>query len=171
MLKRLTIDNLEISRENVSFLDLYCSSRAKFGLEGSNTGYRDMFDRMSQIVIGPAQQGHPLATPILLSSHTLIERTEIYGVNKTHLPDKVLSDVFGMVFMETEVTLPKPSIGEPGPKHSYLKFAWHPGQRGLDLQLELPIEVALEITKGVREYLPEELIKQVTPYYKIPTAA
>jgi hypothetical protein len=170
MLKKLTMDNLALCREHISFLDVYCSERAKFGLEGSHTRYRDLFDELSQIVIGPSRFGEPLATPILLPNYTLIERTEFYGVNGQNLPDKVLSDVFGAVFMDTEVKLPTPREGETqAPKHLFLKFANHPGQTGLDIQFEFPVEVALEITKNVRDYLPAELIKGVTSYFRQPS--
>ncbi len=166
------MQNLELSRKHVSFLDVYCSIKAKPGLERQHTRYRDMFDDISQIVIGPTEHGHPLATPILLPNYTLIERTELYGVNKTHIPDRVISDLLVAVFMDADILLPTPREGEAqAPKHLFLKFASHPGQIGLDIQLEFPPEIALEITKGLRDYLPTELLKQVTTHYRVPRVA
>jgi hypothetical protein len=168
MLKRLTMDNLELSREHISFIDVYCSERAKLNLERPSMDCKSLWDKISQVVIGTSSSGEPQATPILLPSYTLIERTELYGVNNTHLPDKVISDVFGAIFMDTDVQIPSPRTGETqAPKSSFLKFASHPGQGGLDIQFEFPPEVALQITRGVRDYLPTELIKDVYSYIQL----
>lgn len=167
MLERLTMDDLELSKSYVSFFDVYCSERAKFSLEKGHQGYRDLFDRLSQVVIGPSENGKPLATPHLLRNYTLIERTELYGVNNKHLPDILLSRVFGAVFMDTDIPIPEPREGEQqAPKHSFLKFVSFPNQTGLNIQLEFPPEVTLKITENVRNYLPAELVKDVTSYLR-----
>ena len=169
MLERMHLGSLELSKDNVTFLDVYCSGIAKWGLERGHTRQRSMFDNLSQIVIGASENSRPLATPILLPSYTLIERTELYGVNNNYLPEKVLSDVLGVVFMNTDIPLPAPRKGEEqSPKHSFIKFVSRPGQVGLDIQFEFPIEVALQVTKRIRDYLPAELLKQVTTNYRIP---
>lgn len=170
MLKRLTMGNLELSKSHVSFLDVFCSKRAKLGLERVYEEDKDLFDNISQIVIGASENGRRLATPMLLPTYTLIERTELYGVNNNPLPDKVISDVFGSVFMDTDVPLPAPREGEQqSPKNSLLKFAIYTGQVGANIHFEFPVEVALDITKRVRDYLPAELLKGVTSYFRQPS--
>lgn len=169
MLERLKMESLELSKTHVSFLDVYCSKRAKWDFECSRGRYRGMFEDISQIVIGVSEHGRALATPVLLPSFTLIERTELYGVNNKHLPDQTISDVFCAIFMDTDIPLPEPIPGrQQSPKHSFVKFAYHPNQIGLDIQFEFPPKIALDITKRVRDYLPPELLKEVRSYIRTP---
>lgn len=165
MLTRLSLGGLSINQEHITILDVYSSERAKRGLESGIDLQEHLFDNISEIVISPAGQ----ARPILLPDFELLQRNEFYGVNRTYFPAQALGDVFERVFMDTEIQLPEPREGEqPAPKHSLLKYATYPGQIGIDIQLEFGPQVALDLTQRLRDYLPAELLKGVTSFYRTP---
>ena len=165
MLKRLSIDGLKLSPVHTSVLDVYCSEVAKRTLEGNPSRYDNLFDRMTQIVMGPKDK----ISPVLLRNFTLIESNEFYGVmhdgNRQYLPAQVLADTFGVVYMDAPIELPQPRHGEEQvPKQVFLKSAYSNGQVGKEFQLEFGPEVALDLTRRLRDYLPQELLKEVTSH-------
>ena len=164
MLERLTIDGMEINTNHITVLDVYCSRRAKIALEGGRAPF-NMFDYLSQIIIG--HQGR--MTPVLLPGFELAERNEFYGVEGQHFPITALRDLFLRVFQDTDLPLPLHSPDEPKTeKRDLLRFASYPGQNAIDLQIDFPPRVALDLTQKLRDYLPAELLKQVTPHYRAP---
>lgn len=141
MLKRLSLEGLEVRKEHVSVVDVYCSEGAKRNLE---VGYKSkswipitFFDRITQMIIGP--EGN--INPILLPEFGLIERTEVYGINGNHIPDKALADVFEVVFMDTSMELSDSQILSP--KYVFLKPVYYSGQIGREFQLEFEPELLL----------------------------
>jgi len=165
MLERLSVEGLEISKDYISVLDVYCSDVAKRILEGNLSGPGNLFDRTTQIAIASGEQ----TNPILLPNFSLVERNQFYGVNGQHLPLQVLVDTFYAVFMDTPIELPEPCKGEEQtPKHIFLKPAHSSGQVGKEFQLEFGPQIGLDLTSRLRDYLPEELLKEVISYIEIP---
>ncbi len=165
MLQRLNLEGLEIDRNHLSVLDVYCSDVAKRILEGELRGRGNLFDRITQIAIGPSG----VINPVLLPDFELIERNKFYGANGQYLSAEVLADIFNIVYMDAPIELPEPREGEePLPKHFFLKSVYHSRQIGKEFQLEFRPQIALDLTQRLRDYLPGELLKNVTSYVKLP---
>lgn len=160
MLERLHIEGLEVCRDYTSVLNVYSSERAKrFFEEGKLQSNPNLFDKIVQFYISQRESTHP----VLLPGHGIIERNELYGVNGGNLPDRVLFSILASVLddfssKDLEVRTAQKNI----------KFATYPGQTGIDFHLEIPPIKALELTKRLRDYLPEALLKGVTPYVRVP---
>jgi len=143
MTERMDMGDLEVASAYITNLDVY----------------RSLFST-TQVVIYP-ERGD--SHPAIMIPDGLVERSQFYGVNKTHFPPKVLRDLLVRIFMDSDVDLPvfNDLEGNPRetPKHCYVKFAYYENLRdGVDLQLDLPPRTVLELTEEVRARMPLELI-------------
>ena len=160
-MQRLELGNLQIAKNKVSYLELYCTENAKKVLEGNEDLVKNLnlFDEITTIKI-KTQSEIEMNPP---SYDTLIERTEFYGIKRelftsveeNFFPPKVIANA--LIYI---VGLEMPA--------SKLKWAWYPELKGIEYNLEVEPKKALELTQKVRDFLPEKIVKQVSSYLKIP---
>lgn len=168
MMKRLELGNLKISKDKISYLEIYCTKNAKKFLE-TGTGNLNLFDKLTSIRI--RKQGEE--SDYLLSCDTLIERTEFYGI-KRELFTSTEEDLFISV---EEDFLPSKSIVialfdlifQIRHPNRLMKPVYYPGLIGLEYQLELEPNKTLELTQKVRNFFPKEIVKEANSYFQIST--
>lgn len=162
-MQRLKLGNLQIAKDKISYLEFYCTDNAKKALEGdSDLAKRlNLFDKMTTLRIrtkDDKELGARLPLP-----DVLIERTEFYGIKRelftsvgeNFFPPKVIANaLIYIVGLEMPIGM--------------LKWAWYPKLEGLEYNLEVEPKKTLELTQKVRDFLPQEIVKQVDSYLQIP---
>lgn len=149
-MKRLELGNHRISKNHISYLELYCSEKAKLITEkGKNI--TKFLDRISKINIRTDKDKE--IEPIFYN--TLIERTHFYGIDDDYFANNIIVSALTDIIKKELYSLYFPSL---------LKRFYNPNKNVIELELEFEPKIALEITKSVRDFLPRELIKEVETF-------
>ena len=154
-MKKLELENLKISKNKISYLEVYCTKNAKNFLE-TGTGSLKLFDKLTGIKIRRQEEWSGYS-PLY---NTLIERTEFYGtkielftsVEEDFLPSRSIVEVISQILKIRHLKL--------------MKQVNYPDLTGLEYQLDLEPNKVLELTQKVRDFFPKEIVKHVHSYVK-----
>ncbi len=158
-MQKLSLGNLQISKNKISYLEVYCTNNAKKILEKENNVSDNFFDEITNIKIRTENNNAIVLGPPL--QEVLIERTEFYGIKRElftsieeeFLPLKSIAQVISYLAFN--------KIGT-----NKIKSVWYPELKGIEYILETEPKIVLELTKEVRDFFPEEIIKGVNSYFK-----
>ncbi len=132
----------KINKKHISVLDVYYPSLNRRKLLGSSV----------QMLTGPIGK----VTPFVFKGFELVERNEFYGMDNGFLPERFLPDYFLTIFNNFY------GVQKTGPGE--IDITKYPNQKVEEFKLEVDSKIALELTRDLREYIPNELLKGFKTY-------